>query len=194
VTKKDRQSLPFIDELLDDMSSHEMYTFCDGYSGYHQIKIRDKDVLKTTFTTPWGTYAYLRMPFGLCKAGSTFQRVQTKIYGPYLGKFIRVYLDDFAMYGAREAHFLHIRSAFERLSMHKSSLSPEKCKFKFCEGVLLGHVVSKEGTKVDLEKVKRILELRESRNAKEVATLWGCRIITTGSYLIWLLWRNLSLR
>jgi hypothetical protein len=58
VTKKDRQTLPFIDELLDEVAGNEFCTFCDGYSGYHQIKIRDEDILKTTFTTPWGTYAF----------------------------------------------------------------------------------------------------------------------------------------
>lgn len=52
VTKKDRQPLPFIDELLDKVAGHQMYSFCDGYSGYHQIKIRDEDVHKTTFTSP----------------------------------------------------------------------------------------------------------------------------------------------
>jgi hypothetical protein len=84
-----------------------------------------------------------------------------------------MYLDDFAVYGDRSAHFLYLKSAFEHLSMNKSSLSPEKCKFGFCEGILLGHIISKDGIKVDPEKVKRILELREPRNAKEVSTLWG---------------------
>jgi hypothetical protein len=63
--------------------------------------------------------------------------------------------------------------AFERLAIHKSSLSPEKYKLGFCEGALLGHVVCREGIKVDLEKVKRILELKTPRNHKEVSTLWG---------------------
>jgi hypothetical protein len=173
VTKKDRQPLPFIDELLDSVAGHEIYTFCDGYSGYHQIKIRDEDVLKTTFTTPWGTFAYLRMPFGLCNVGGTFQRVQTKIFGPYIGKFIRVYLDDFAVFGDRSIHTSHLRAAFERLALHKSSLSPEKCKIRLSQGALLGHVVSKDGIRVDPEKVKWILDLRTPSNSKEVSTLWG---------------------
>jgi hypothetical protein len=59
VTKKDRQPLPYIDELLDNVAGKKMFTFCDGYSGYHQIKIRDEYVLKTTFTNPWGTFTYL---------------------------------------------------------------------------------------------------------------------------------------
>ena len=125
VTKKDRQPLPHIDELLDDVAGHDFYTFCDGYSGYHQVRIHRDDVLKTTFTTPWGTFAYLRMPFGLCNAGGTFQRVQTKIFGPYIGQFIIVYLDDFAVFGDRHLHN-HVRAAFKRLTEHGCSLSPEK--------------------------------------------------------------------
>jgi hypothetical protein len=65
VTKKDRQYFLFIDDLLDDVAGHEMYSFFNGYSGYHQISVHPNDVLKTTFTMPWGTFAYLRMPFGL---------------------------------------------------------------------------------------------------------------------------------
>jgi hypothetical protein len=72
VTKKDRHPLPHIDELLDNVAGHDLYTFCDGYSGYHQVKIHEEDILKTTLTIPWGTFAYLRMPFGLCNAGGTF--------------------------------------------------------------------------------------------------------------------------
>jgi hypothetical protein len=82
-------------------------------------------------------------------------------------------LDDFAIYGNRESHLQHVKAAFERLAIHKSSLSPEKCKLGFCEGTLLGHVVCREGIKVDPEKVKRILELKTPRNHKEVSTLWG---------------------
>ena len=127
VTKKDRQPLPHIDELLDNVAGHDLYTFCDGYSGYHQIRVHKEDVLKTTFSTPWGTFAYLRMPFGLCNAGGTFQRVQMHIFGPYIGRFIRVYLDDFAVFSDRNLHISHVRMAFNRLAEHGCSLSLEKC-------------------------------------------------------------------
>lgn len=173
VTKKDRQPLPHIDELLDDVADHDRYTFCDGYSGYHQVKIHNDDVLKTTFTTPWGTFAYLRMPFGLCNAGGTFQRVQMHIFGPYIGRFIRVYLDDFAVYSDRHLHLNHVKIAFKRLTEHGCSLSPEKCRLGFEEGPLLGHIVFGGGLRVDPDKIKCIQELRTPTGPAEVATLWG---------------------
>ena len=173
VTKKDRQPLSFIDELLDEVASHQMYSFCDGYSSYHQIKIRDEDVHKTTFTTPWRTFAYFRMPFGLYNAGGTFQRVQMEIFELYLGQFIRVYLDDFAIYGSRSAHPQLVRAAFQRLSEYRCSLSPEKCRFGFHERGLLAHVVSENGIRVDPKKVQRILEIKDLRSRAEVSTLMG---------------------
>jgi hypothetical protein len=72
VTKKDRYPLPFCEEILEEVAGHEMYTFGEGYRGYHQVKIAPEDQLKTTFTTPWGTFCYTVMPFGLCNAPGTF--------------------------------------------------------------------------------------------------------------------------
>ena len=86
---------------------------------------------------------------------------------------IYLYLDDFSIYENRESHLQHVKAAFERLAIHKSSLSLEKCKLGFCEGALLRHVVCREGIKVDPKKVKWILELKTPHNHKEVLTLWG---------------------
>ena len=72
-TKKDYFPLPFTDIILDHVSGHENYSFLDGFSGYNQVFIRKGDQLKTTFTTEWGTFAFNRMPFGLCNAPGTFQ-------------------------------------------------------------------------------------------------------------------------
>ena len=72
VTRKDHFPLPFIDQLLERVSGHPFYCFLDGYSGYFQIEIIPEDQEKTTFTCPFGTYAYRRMPFGLCNAPATF--------------------------------------------------------------------------------------------------------------------------
>jgi hypothetical protein len=179
VTKRDRQPLPFIDELLDSMAGYEFYSFFDGYSGYHQVKIHQDDILKTTFTTPWGTYAFLCMPFGLYNAGGTFQRVQLKVFGPYIGKFIWVFLDNFAVYGNRKLHLSHVRTDFQRLAEHRCSLSPEKCKLGFEEGPLLGHIVFMGGIKVDPTKVQRILELEEPRNARQVSMAYICQCLSS---------------
>jgi hypothetical protein len=72
-----------------------MYTFGDAYMGYHQVKIALEDQLKTTFTTLWGTFCYRIMPFGLCHASGTFQRLMNKVFDPFLGLFLRVFIDDF---------------------------------------------------------------------------------------------------
>ena len=73
-------ALPFQDIILEKVSGHEMYTFCDGYSGFYQIRIAENDVIKTTFTTPWGTFAFKVMPFGLTNAITTFQHFMQMVF------------------------------------------------------------------------------------------------------------------
>ncbi len=88
-----------------------MYTFGDGYRGYHQVKTLE-DQLKTTFTTPWGTFCYTLMPFGLCNALGTFQRLMNKVFDPFLGLFIRVFIDDFGVYSDRAFHLTKLELVF----------------------------------------------------------------------------------
>ena len=80
VTRKDHFPLPFMDQLLERISGHPFYFFLDDYSGYFQIEIAAEDQEKTTFTGPFGTYAYSRMPCGMCNAPTTFQRCMLSIY------------------------------------------------------------------------------------------------------------------
>jgi hypothetical protein len=72
-TRKDHFPLPFIDQMVERLAGHEYYCFLDGYSGYNQVLVDPEDQEKTTFTCPFGTFAYCRMPFGLCNAPATFQ-------------------------------------------------------------------------------------------------------------------------
>ena len=72
ITRKDHYPLPFIDLMLDMLARHPYFRFLDGYSGYNQISITLEDQEKTTFTCPYGTFAFRRMPFGLCNASTTF--------------------------------------------------------------------------------------------------------------------------
>jgi hypothetical protein len=88
IMKKDHYLLLVCEQILDEVTGHEMYTFRDGYKGYHQVKIAPEDQLKTTFTTPWGTFCYIIMPFGLCNALGTFQRLMNKVFEPLLGLFL----------------------------------------------------------------------------------------------------------
>ena len=99
VTRKDHFPLPFIDQLLERVSEHPFYCFFDGYSGYFEIEIAMEDQEMTTFTCPFGTYAYRRMPFGLCNAPATFQRCMLSIFSDMVERIMEVYMDDITIYG-----------------------------------------------------------------------------------------------
>jgi hypothetical protein len=88
VIKKDLSRLPSCEIVLEEVTRHEMYTFGDGYMGYHQMKIVLEGQLKTTFTTPWGTFCHTVMPFGLCNASGSFQHFINKVFEPFLGLFL----------------------------------------------------------------------------------------------------------
>ena len=99
VTRKDHFPLPFIDQLLERVSGHPFYCFLDGYSGYFQREIALEDQEKTTFTCPFGTYAYRRMPFGLCNALATFQRCMLSMFSDMVERIMEVYMNDITVYG-----------------------------------------------------------------------------------------------
>ena len=99
MTRKDNFPLPFMDQLLERISGQPFYYFLDGYSGYFQIEIATEDQEKTTFTCPFGTYAYKRMPFGLCNAPATFQRCMLSIFSDLVERIMEVYMDDIGVYG-----------------------------------------------------------------------------------------------
>jgi hypothetical protein len=103
-TKKDPFPLPFLDSILDSIVGHEMYSFMDGYNNYNQVKMAEEDKNKTTFVSKWGVYAYNIMPFGLCNAPVTFQKVITKTSKPHSNQFMQVFLDDFSVYGDMKYH------------------------------------------------------------------------------------------
>jgi hypothetical protein len=98
-TKKDHFLLPFIDEMLEWLAKHSFFCFLDGYSGYHQIPIHPDDQSKTTFTCPYGTYAYRRMSFGLCNVPASFQRCMMSIFLDMIEEIMEVFMNDFSVYG-----------------------------------------------------------------------------------------------
>ena len=105
-TKNDYYPLPFIDQMLDRLAGHPYFCFLDGYSGYNQIPIAPKDQEKTTFTCPYGTFAFKRMSFGLCNAPATFQRCMMSIFSDLVEEAMEIFIDDFSVYGSSFEHCL----------------------------------------------------------------------------------------
>ncbi|GJV37526.1 reverse transcriptase domain-containing protein [Tanacetum coccineum] len=85
--------------MLERLCGNEYYCFLDGFSGFFQIPIDPEDQEKTTFTCPYGTFAYKRMSFGLCNAPATFQRCMTAIFHDMVEDFMEVFMDDFPVFG-----------------------------------------------------------------------------------------------
>lgn len=129
----------------------------NGFSGYNQVLVNKEDQHKTTFTTPWGTCEYLRMSFGLLNAGATFQRAMDYAFKEIRGKFIEIYQDDVTMFSKdRSNHTNHLKQVFERCRKFGISLNPAKSVFGVDEGKLLGHIIAKDGVKVDPKRVEAI--------------------------------------
>jgi hypothetical protein len=107
VTRKYHFPLPFIDQMVERLAGHEYYYFLDGYSRYNQVPVDPEDQEKTTFTCPFGTLAYRRMPFSLCNAPATFQRCMISIFSNMVERFLEVFMDDFLVFGSSFEECLH---------------------------------------------------------------------------------------
>ena len=106
-TKKDHFPLPFIDQMVERLAGHEYYCFLDGYFGYNQVLVDPEDQEKTTFTCPFRTFAYRRMPFGLCNAPATFQRCMISIFSDMVERFMEIFMEDFSIFGSSFQECLH---------------------------------------------------------------------------------------
>ena len=128
-----------MEKILQQVSGSEMFSLLDGFSGYNQVLESKTDQLKTTFRTPWGTYAYRKMPFGLINAGATFQREMDIAFRGLIGQFVVIYLDVITFFSKNRAdHLTHLRRVFERCRKYGISLNPKKSIFAVIEGNLLG--------------------------------------------------------
>ncbi|KAL0284350.1 UNVERIFIED_CONTAM: Retrovirus-related Pol polyprotein from transposon.6 [Sesamum radiatum] len=139
-TRKDHFPLPFIDQMVEKLAGHAYYCFLDGYSGYHQVAIAPEDQEKTTFTCPYGTFAFRRMPFGLCNAPATFQRCMISVFGDFIDHFMEVFMDDFSVYASSfNACLVNLGKVLQRCEETNLVLNWEKCHFMVKEGIVLGH-------------------------------------------------------
>eukprot|EP00253_Pinus_taeda_P014833 PITA_14833 len=118
-------------------------SFLDGFSGYNHVAVHPDDQDKTAFTTPWGTFMYSKMPFGLMNAGATFQRAMDIAFVGEKDKFVLIYLDDITMYSNNhQDHLQHFKKVFLKCRRFGISVNPKKSQFALEEGKLFGHIVS----------------------------------------------------
>ncbi|GJY67483.1 reverse transcriptase domain-containing protein [Tanacetum coccineum] len=166
-TRKDHFPLPFMDQMLERLAGNEYYCFLDGFSGYFQIPIDPKDQEKTTFTCPYGTFAYRRMPFGLCNAPGTFQRCMMAIFHDMIEETMEVFMDDFSFFGDSFSSCLsHLDKMLKRCEDTNLVLNWEKCYFMVKEGIVLGHKISKSG--IDKAKADVIAKLPHPTSVKGI--------------------------
>ncbi|GJZ51356.1 reverse transcriptase domain-containing protein [Tanacetum coccineum] len=173
-TRKDHFPLPFMDQMLERLARNDYYCFLDGFSGYFQIPIDPKDQEKTTFTCPYGTFAYCRMPFGLCNAPGTFQRCMMTIFHDMIKKTMEVFMDDFLVFGNSFENCLsRLDKMLKRCEDINLCLNWEKSNFMVKEGIVLGHKISKNGIEVDKAKVDMIAKLPYPTTVKGVRSFLG---------------------
>eukprot|EP00253_Pinus_taeda_P035700 PITA_35700 len=173
-TQKDHFPLPFIDQVLDSLAGKKFFSFLDGFSGYNQIRIAPQDQDKTTFTSPWGTFAYKVLPFGLCNAPATFQRVVIGIFSDMVNDSLEIFMDDFTPYGtAFEDALQNLEKVLKRCIEAHLALSTEKCHMMMNEGIVLGHYVSLLGIQVDPAIIQVILTLPIPKTQTEVRSFLG---------------------
>ena len=136
----------------------------DGFFGYNQVKVLLEDKEKTAFTTPWGTFMYTKMLFGLMNVGATFQCAMDIAFVDEKDKFVVIYMDDITMYSRwAKDHIRHLERVFIKCTKYGISLKHRKSNFALEEGKLLGHIISKEGIRIDPDRVKGILRVEEPR-------------------------------
>ena len=135
--------MPRIDQLVDAIIGHSRMSFLDAFQGYHHIPLALDNQEKTAFVTSTGNYHYKVMLFGLKNAGSTYQRMMTKMFEPHLGKSVEVYIDNTVMKSkVVSEHMGDLGNIFEISRKHKLCLNASKCSFGVGSDKFLGYMVT----------------------------------------------------
>ena len=175
VTQKDGHPLPRIEDSLDALAGAVIYSTLDMTSGYHQVEVAKEDRDKTAFVTGHGHHLrYVTMPFGLCNAPSTFQRLMERVLHGLIWKCVVVYLDDVVIYSSSiKEHMSHLQEVFKRFEAHNLKLKPRKCELFRTEVRYLGHVVSPAGIATDPRLIEKVTSWEPPRNVRGVRAFLG---------------------
>ncbi|KAA3488101.1 DNA/RNA polymerases superfamily protein [Gossypium australe] len=174
VTIKNKYSLPRIDDLFDQLKGATGFSKIDLRSGYYQLRVKDSDILKTTFRTRYGHYEFLVMPFGLTNAPAIFMDLMNRIFRPYLDRFVVVFIDDILIYSHGEnEHAEYLRIVLQTLREKQLYAKFSKYEFWLHEVSFLGHIVLASGIRVDPSKISIILDCKPPKNVSEVRSFLG---------------------
>jgi hypothetical protein len=156
MTIKNKYPFPRIDDIFYHLRGATIFSKIDLRSGYHQVRIKDEDIHKTTFRTRYGHYEFVVVPFGLTNAPTTFMCLMNSVLNKYLDKFILVFVDDILVYSkTKEEHEEHLRLVLQVLRDHQLYAKYSKCDFFQKEIQYLGHTISEEGVAVDLKRSRQ---------------------------------------
>ncbi|GJT86624.1 putative reverse transcriptase domain-containing protein [Tanacetum coccineum] len=174
LTIKNRYPLPRIDDLFDQLQGSSVYSKIDLRSGYHQLRVREKDIPITAFRTRYGHYEFQVMPFGLTNAPAVFMDLMNRVCKPFLDKFVIVFIDDILIYSKnKEEHKEHLRIILELLQKEKLYAKFLKCEFWLDSVKFLGHVINSQGVHVDPAKVEAIKSWSALKSPTEVRQFLG---------------------
>jgi hypothetical protein len=171
---KEKLPIPVIDDLLDELSGAQFFTKLDLHSSYHQIRMKEVEIPKTTFRTHEGHYEFLVIPFGLCNAPSTFQSLVNHVFHHFLHHFVLVFFDDILIYRKTWIdHLAHVDRFLHLLSQHQLFLKQSKCSFGASEVEYLGHMVGKDGVKVDPKNIEAMQDWTHPKTLKSLHGFLG---------------------
>ncbi|GKE34129.1 putative reverse transcriptase domain-containing protein [Tanacetum coccineum] len=174
LTIKNHYPLLRIDDLFDQLHGLSVYSKIDLRSGYHQLRIREEDILITAFRTRYGHYEFQVMPFGLTNAPAVFMDLMNCVCKPYLDKFVIVFIDDILIYSKnKEEHEEHLKIIFHLLKEEKLYAKFSKCDFWLDFVQFLGHVIDSKGVHVDPAKIEAIKNWAAPSTPTEVRQFLG---------------------
>ena len=174
ITIKDAYPLPRVDETLDSLGGAQYFSTLDLASGYWQVEVDPSDRPKTAFSTPQGHFEFTVMPFGLCNAPATFQRLMEYVLAGLQWEHCLVYLDDIIVFSETfKEHITRLSGVFDRLRNAGLKLKPKKCCFARSSVQYLGHIVSRRGLEAEKSKVQAVRDYPRPTNATEVRSFLG---------------------